>query len=123
MQTLHVKVNSYDGTCSRSSLESGAVVDVVDPFGTAEEDSQRTADSVRTRGKICEGRAACDVRGVWRRRFVGAGMCSAGAALSECGAETRANARNKEDADRIAIVYGLPRIEIAVTVFARAGWR
>jgi hypothetical protein len=82
-----VKVNSYEGTCSRSSLDSGAVVDVLGCFGAAAVDSERIADSTRDRDRACAcagasaGRVAGDVCSVWRSRFADAGMCSAGEAL------------------------------------------
>ena len=99
------------------------MVDVVRWLGAAEEDSQRIAGSVRTRGSNCEGRVVCDVRGVWMSRFVDVGMYSAGAALNVYGAETREKERNKENVGRIAIVYSLPKIEVAVRSVARAGRR
>jgi len=80
-------VSSYDGTCSRSKRESGALGDV----GDAALDSNRTKEGMRARARIVEGRTTADVRGVWKRRFVGVGMCR--------GAVLLAKARKKEDDD------------------------
>jgi hypothetical protein len=106
LQTLQVNVNSYEGICSRSSLDSGALVDVVGGVGAAEEDSKRRAASARARDKTGEGRMTGDVRSVhvWRSRFAGAGMCSAGEALRGRGADARASARNKEEDGRIVVL-------------------
>lgn len=71
LQTVQVKVNSYAGTLSRSSRDSGAVVEVFAP-GPALElvDSQRTAAGIGihrgTRGAILVGSA---VRGGWKSRW------------------------------------------------------
>jgi len=53
-------VSSYDGTCSRSKRESGALGDV----GDAALDSNRTKEGMRARAGIVEGRTTADVRGV-----------------------------------------------------------
>jgi hypothetical protein len=82
-------------------------------FGAAEVDSQRHVAAARARDRMGEGRARGDVRGVWRSRFAGAGMCCAGDALNVCGAEARATRRNKEDEGRIAIVCIRPKRGIA----------
>lgn len=47
---------------------------------------------------------AGDVRGVWKSRFAGVGMCSAGHALVSRGAAARAMAQNKEGGDRVVIL-------------------
>ena len=60
MQTLQVKVSSYDGTCSRSKRESGALDDV----GEAALDSNRTNEGIWARAGVVEGRMTADVRGV-----------------------------------------------------------
>jgi hypothetical protein len=99
LQTLHVNVSSYEGTCSRSSRDSGAFADV----GDAALDSNRTADSSLVRASMGEGRMAADVRGVWKRRFAGAGMYSAWELRTARGAVFRAKARNKDDEERIVV--------------------
>jgi hypothetical protein len=85
-------VSSYDGTCSRSNRESGAFVDV----GEAAFDSKRTVEGICVRDSMGEGLMATDVRGVWKRRFAGAGMRSAWALRAVRGAVLRAMPRNKE---------------------------
>jgi hypothetical protein len=97
-----VKVSSYEGTCSRSSRDSGAVADV----GDAALDSNRTADASLVRASMGEGRRAADVRGVWKRRFAGAGMWSACELRAARGAVFRARARNKDDEERIVVNFG-----------------
>jgi len=92
-------VSSYDGTCSRSSRESGASVDV----GGATLDSKRTVEGNRARDSMSEGRMAADVRGVWKRRFAGAGMRSAWGIRAVRGAVLRAMPRNKEVEERMTI--------------------
>ena len=90
------------------ALQAAGELDQVVSGGAAGVDSKRRAGSARTRDSTGEGRLAGDVRSVhvWRSRFAGAGMCSAGEALRGRGAEARANARNKEDEGRI--VAGVP---------------
>jgi hypothetical protein len=73
LQTLHVNVSSYEGTCSRSNRDSGAFGDV----GDAALDSNRTADGSLARASMGGGRIAAGVRGVWKRRCAGVGMHSA----------------------------------------------
>lgn len=99
LQTLHVKVSSYDGTWSRSSRDSGAFVDV----GDAALDSKRAVEGMRARdgARMGEGRMAADVRGVCKRRLAGAGMCVAREFCATRGAVLRAKARKKEDEERI----------------------
>jgi hypothetical protein len=87
-----VNVSSYDGTCSRSNRESGASVVV----GEAAFDSKRTVQGIRVRDSMGEGLMAADVRGVWKRRFAGAGMRSAWAIRAVRGAVLRAIPRNKD---------------------------
>ena len=91
-------MSSYDGTCSRSSRESGASVDV----GGAALDSKRTVEGKRARDSMSEGRMADDVRGVWKRRFAGAGIRSARESRAVEGAVLRTMPRNKEEEDRMA---------------------
>lgn len=76
LQTLHVKVSSYEGTWSRSSRDSGACVEV----GGVVDDSNRAVEGCRVRDGRGEGRRAVNVRGVCSRRCAGAGMCLARAA-------------------------------------------
>jgi hypothetical protein len=91
--------------------------------GAAEEDSERRAGSARTRDRAGEGRRTGDVRSVhvWRRRFAGAGMCSAGEALRGRGADARANARNKEEDGRIVVLCAVSHRAVAGRALVKRG--
>jgi hypothetical protein len=71
--------------------------------GAAALDSKRTVEGNRARNSMGDGRMAADVRGVWKRRFAGAGMPSVWETRAARGVVLRAMPRNKETEERMVV--------------------